>query len=67
MDRLLLEESGLKTIPAGGAEYLLEGFLRRYEKASTIVTTNRPIEDWGKALNNTVAAGAPAWPFFALC
>lgn len=58
VDLLLLEDLGLKTIPAGGAEYLLEVFFRRYEKASTIVTSNRPIEDWGKVLNDTVAAGA---------
>jgi DNA replication protein DnaC len=58
MDLLVLEDLGLKTIPAGGAEYLLEVFFRRYEKASTIVTTNRPIEDWSKVLSDTVAAGA---------
>lgn len=58
VDLLLLEDLGMKTLPAGRAEYLLEVFFRRYEKGSIIVTTNRPIEDWGKVLRDAAAAGA---------
>lgn len=48
----------MKGFPPGAAEYLLEVFFRRYERSSTIVTTNRPIEDWGKVLGDAAAAGA---------
>ena len=58
VELLILEDLGMKRFPAGAAEYLLEIFFRRYEKASTIVTTNRPIEDWGKVLGDAAAAGA---------
>jgi len=40
------------------AEDLLEVFVRRHETASTIVTTNRPTEDWGKFLGDVPAATA---------
>ena len=39
-------------------ENLMELFMRRYEQAATIVTTNRPIEDWGKMIGDAVAATA---------
>ncbi|MDD5778821.1 MAG: ATP-binding protein [Candidatus Thermoplasmatota archaeon] len=42
-------------------------FFRRYERASTIVTTNRPIEDWGKVLGDAAAAGAILDRFLHLC
>ncbi len=58
VDLLVLEDLGMKRFPAGCAEYLVEIFFRRYERASTIVTTNRPIEDWGKVLGDAAAAGA---------
>jgi hypothetical protein len=32
--------------------------MRRYEKASTILTSNRPIEDWGKVLGDIAAVTA---------
>ena len=40
------------------AEELLELCMRRYERASTIITSNRPIEDWGKLLGDTAAVTA---------
>ena len=40
------------------AEDLLEIFMRRYEKGAIIVTSNRPVEDWGKILGDNAAAGA---------
>jgi DNA replication protein DnaC len=30
----------------------------RYERASTIVTSNRPVEDWGKLLGDAAAVTA---------
>ena len=33
-------------------------FVRRYEKGAIILTTNRPLEDWGQVLGDTATAGA---------
>ncbi len=57
-DLLLLEDLGMRHLPPTAAEDLLEVFVRCYEKAAIIVTSNRPIEDWGKVLGDTAAAGA---------
>ena len=32
--------------------------MRRYERASTLLTSNRPVEDWGKLLGDTAAVSA---------
>jgi hypothetical protein len=37
---------------------LLEIVMRRYERASTLLTSNRPVEDWGKLLRDTAAISA---------
>lgn len=57
-DLLVLEDLGMRRLPPSAAEDLLEVFVRRYEKGSIIVTSNRPLEDWGKLLGDTAAAGA---------
>lgn len=55
---LVIDDLGLNRTPPGAAENLLELFMRRYETAATVVTTNRPLEDWGKMIGDTVAATA---------
>ena len=45
-------------LPASAAEDLLELVMRRYERASTILTSNRPVEDWGKLLGDNAAVSA---------
>jgi DNA replication protein DnaC len=40
------------------AEELLEIIMRRYERASTLLTSNRPVEDWGKLLGDSAAVSA---------
>lgn len=57
-DLLILEDFGMKKLRATAAEDLLELFVRRHEKASTIVTTNRPTQDWGKFLEDVPATTA---------
>lgn len=57
-DLLVIEDLGMKKLPATAAEDLLELFVRRYEKGSIIMTTNRPLEDWGQIFGDTAAAGA---------
>jgi DNA replication protein DnaC len=57
-DLLVIEDFGMRRLPANAAEDLLEIFVRRYEKGSIIVTSNRPLEDWGKLLGDTATTGA---------
>jgi len=58
VDLLVLEDFGMKRLGPNAAEDLLEIFVRRHEKASTIITTNRPTEDWGKLLDDVPATTA---------
>jgi DNA replication protein DnaC len=57
-DLLVLEDLGMRRLPPTAGEDLLEVFVRRYEKGSIILTTNRPLEDWGQVLSDTARAGA---------
>lgn len=57
-DLLLIDDMGLKILPSKSGEALLEIVLRRYETRSTLMTSNRPIEEWGKLLNDVPAATA---------
>jgi len=57
VDLLILEDLGGRSLPPTAAEDLLEIFTRRYETGATILTSNRPIEDFGAVLGDNVAAG----------
>lgn len=57
-DLLIIDDMGLKTLPPRSGEVLLEIIVRRYENRSTLMTSNRPIEEWGKLLNDVPAATA---------
>ena len=57
VDLLILEDLGGRTLPPTAAEDLLEIFTRRYEMGATILSSNRPIEDFGAVLGDNVAAG----------
>ncbi len=48
----------MRKMPSQAAEDLLEIFHRRYHQGSTMVATNRPLEDWGKILGDTAATSA---------
>jgi DNA replication protein DnaC len=54
---LVIEDFGMRRLRDTAAEDLLEIFMRRYEKGAIIVTSNRPVEDWGKVLGDNAAAG----------
>jgi DNA replication protein DnaC len=58
VDLLVLEDFGMKTLGPRAAEDLLEIFVRRHGTGSTIVTTNRPTEDWAKFLGDVPATTA---------
>ena len=57
-DLLIVDDMGLKQLPKRSGEYLFEIIMRRYENRSTMMTSNRPIEDWGKLIGDVPAAGA---------
>jgi len=57
-DLVIIDDMGLKALPKQSGEYLLEVVMRRHENRSTIMTSNRPLEDWGKLLNDVPTAGA---------
>ena len=55
---LIIDDFGMRKLPLTAAEELLELIMRRYERASTLVTSNRPVEDWGKLLGDAAAVSA---------
>jgi len=55
---LIIDDLGMRKLPATAAEDLLELVMRRYERASTVFTSNRPVEDWGKLFGDTAAVSA---------
>ena len=48
----------LKQLPKRSGEYFFEVILRRYETRSTMMTSNRPLEDWGKLIGDVPSATA---------
>jgi DNA replication protein DnaC len=55
---LIIDDFGMRKLPLTAAEDLLEIVMRRYERASTLLTSNRPVEDWGRLLGDTAAVSA---------
>ncbi|MDX2019053.1 MAG: IS21-like element helper ATPase IstB [Deltaproteobacteria bacterium] len=55
---LIIDDLGMRKLPPTAAEDLLELVMRRYERASTLFTSNRPVEDWGKVLGDAAAVAA---------
>jgi DNA replication protein DnaC len=58
VDLLVIEDFGMRKLGPTAAEDLLEVFVRRHEKASTMITTNRPTQDWGAFLGDVPATTA---------
>ena len=57
-DLLIIDDMGMKQLPKRSGEYLFEIIMRRYETRSTIMTSNRPLEDWGKLIGDVPSATA---------
>jgi DNA replication protein DnaC len=55
---LIIDDLGMRKLAHTAAEDLLELIMRRYERASTMLTSNRPVDDWGKLLGDTAAVTA---------
>ena len=57
-DLLILGEMGMKHLPKLSGKYLFQIIMRRHELKSTLMTSNRPLEDWGKLIGDVPAATA---------
>jgi DNA replication protein DnaC len=57
-DLLILDDMGMKHLPKRSGEFLFEIIMRRHEVKSTLMTSNRPLEDWGKLIGDVPAATA---------
>jgi DNA replication protein DnaC len=55
---LIIDDFGMRRLPQTAAEDFLEIVMRRYERASTLLTSNRPVEDWGKLLGDVAAVSS---------
>jgi DNA replication protein DnaC len=55
---LIVDDLGMRKLPNTAAENLLELIMRRYERTSTLITSNRPVDDWGRLLGDTAAVTA---------
>jgi DNA replication protein DnaC len=55
---LIIDDLGMRNVAHTAAEDLLEIIMRRYERAATLLTSNRPVEDWGKLLGDSAAVTA---------
>jgi DNA replication protein DnaC len=53
-----LDDMGLKQLPKRSGEHLFEIIMRQHQLHSTMMTSNRPLEDWGKLMNDVPAATA---------
>jgi DNA replication protein DnaC len=57
-DLLIIDDMGMKQLPKRSGEFLFEIIMRRYETRSTMMTSNRPLEDWGKLIGDVPSATA---------
>lgn len=57
-DLLIIDDMGLKKLPKQSGEYLFEIIMRRYELRSTIMTSNRPLDEWGKLIGDVPTSTA---------
>jgi DNA replication protein DnaC len=57
-DLLIVDDMGMKQLPKRSGEFVFEIIMRRYETRSTVMTSNRPLEDWGKLIGDVPSATA---------
>jgi DNA replication protein DnaC len=53
-----IDDFGMRKLPLTAAEDLPEIIVRRYERRSTLLASNRPVEDWGKLLGDVAGVSA---------
>ncbi len=57
-DLLIIDDMGMKQLPKRSGEYLFEIIMRRHEARSSMMTSNRPLEDWSKLIGDVPSATA---------
>ena len=57
-DLLIIDDMGMKQLSKRSGEYFFEIILRRHQVKSTLMTSNRPLEDWGKLIGDVPSASA---------
>src|SRR5262249_17916963 len=57
-DLLIIDDMGMKQLPKRAGEDLVEVVMGGYEAGSRMMTSNRPLEDWGKLLGDVPTATA---------
>jgi DNA replication protein DnaC len=58
IDLLVIDELGYLTLTPQTAKLFFQLISKRYEKGSTIVTSNKPFEHWGEIFGDEVVAAA---------
>lgn len=56
-DLVVIDDLFLRRMPLDAGDDLIEIVMSRYEKASTVITSNRPMDDWSKLVGDVVATG----------
>ena len=54
-DLLIIADMGVKTLPKGANEYPIEIIMQRSETKSAMMTSNRPLKDWGKLMGDVLS------------
>jgi len=55
---LIINDFEMRKLPLTAAEDLVEIVMRRHERASTLLTSNHPVEDWEKLLGDVAAVSS---------
>ena len=55
---LIVDELGFVPLSKSGSELLFEVFIQRYERGSTLVTSNLPFQEWTEVLGSERLTGA---------
>lgn len=53
-DLLVIDDLFIRKLPTAAGDELADVLMSRYEKRSTIVTSNRPLDDWATLLGDVV-------------
>lgn len=56
-DLVVIDDLFLRKLPMDAGDDLIEIVMNRYEKGATVITSNRPMEDWPKLVGDVVATG----------
>jgi DNA replication protein DnaC len=51
---MVIDDLFLRRLPSNAGDELADVLMSRYEKFSTVLTSNRPIDDWSKLLGDVV-------------